>query len=275
MTFKLTFLIFPLALLCVGFFIFYHLQEWIIFFPDQTEFKDCDPVKRRSGHIIEEIVDDEKVRYYKFSHEKAKLNLIHFHGNAGRACDRLYIYDNLKKFPMNIILAEYPGFSEKKKRPQEKHILKNAMALIEQIKSNPKENLPIIFYGESIGTTVTTYLAAKHPPIGLILQSPFPSLLAIAKHHHPYLPVGLLLRNTFKAHQWASDIKSPVLIIQGGRDQIVPEKFAKEQSQNFQNLKKYVRLEKYEHNNLAITNSEMWPYLDDFFEELLKSLSHE
>jgi fermentation-respiration switch protein FrsA (DUF1100 family) len=79
-----------------------------------------------------------------------------------------------------------------------------------------------VYFGESLGTAVAVNLAVEHPPIALILRSPFTSMGDLGQHHYPFLPVRLLLRDRFAAIDRIPSIRVPVLVIAGGLDRIVP-----------------------------------------------------
>jgi fermentation-respiration switch protein FrsA (DUF1100 family) len=79
-----------------------------------------------------------------------------------------------------------------------------------------------VYFGESLGTGVAVQLAAKHPPAALILRSPFTSIVDVARHHYPLLPVDALLRDRFDTIDRIRSIRAPILVIAGGRDSIVP-----------------------------------------------------
>ena len=65
-------------------------------------------------------------------------------------------------------------------------------------------------------------LAVEHPPAALVLRSPFTSMADVGQHHHPFLPVRLLLRDRFAAIDRIRFIRVPLLVIVGGHDRIVP-----------------------------------------------------
>ena len=44
----------------------------------------------------------------------------------------------------------------------------------------------------------------------------------VGQHHYPFLPVRLLLRDTFPSIDRINRIRSPLLVIAGERDRIVP-----------------------------------------------------
>ena len=80
----------------------------------------------------------------------------------------------------------------------------------------------IVIYGESLGTGVATHLSQNKNFGGLILETPFTSMIDAAKTFYPYIPVGLLLKDKFDNKSKIKNISIPVLIMHGEVDQIVP-----------------------------------------------------
>jgi pimeloyl-ACP methyl ester carboxylesterase len=60
---------------------------------------------------------------------------------------------------------------------------------------------------------------------GVVLISPYDSMVgmvALARHHYPFLPVRWLLRHRFDSIARAPGIRAPLLAIAGDRDAVVP-----------------------------------------------------
>ena len=90
------------------------------------------------------------------------------------------------------------------------------------------DNKDIVLYGESLGTGVATELASKNNFGGIILESPFTSMADVAKLYYPYLPVNLLLKDRYDTKSKIIDIRTPILIMHGKEDNIVPQKMGLE-----------------------------------------------
>jgi len=80
----------------------------------------------------------------------------------------------------------------------------------------------IILYGESLGTGIATELAQTNNYAGLVLETPFTSMVKAAKNFYPYIPVSLLLKDKYDNQKKIKNIKIPVLVMHGEADQIVP-----------------------------------------------------
>jgi fermentation-respiration switch protein FrsA (DUF1100 family) len=79
-----------------------------------------------------------------------------------------------------------------------------------------------VYFGESLGAAVAVGLAVEYPPAGLVLRSPFTSLIDIGRHHYAFLPVRWLLRDRYATIDRIARVNAPLLVIGGDADSIVP-----------------------------------------------------
>ena len=80
----------------------------------------------------------------------------------------------------------------------------------------------IILYGESLGTGVAVEVAQNKNYAGIILESPFTSMVNIGKKYYPLFPIHLLLRDKFESYKKIKNVSVPLLILHGKKDKIVP-----------------------------------------------------
>ena len=80
----------------------------------------------------------------------------------------------------------------------------------------------IIIYGESLGTAISVEVAQNKKFAGIILESPFTSMVEAGKHYYFYLPVSLLLKDRYQTLDKLKNIKIPILVMHGKKDKIVP-----------------------------------------------------
>ena len=73
---------------------------------------------------------------------------------------------------------------------------------------------------------MAVYVAAHREVQGIILVTPFDSLLNVARHHYPVFPVKFLLKHPFDSAALAPQITTPALVIMGDQDNIIPNKFS-------------------------------------------------
>ena len=148
--------------------------------------------------------------------------IVYFHGNAGKLDNRIYKLNHFKNMDVNFLIIAWRGFSGNKGKPSEKGLYEDGKSTIEFLKNLGVNVKDIIIYGESLGTGIATEIAQNDKFAGLILETPFTSMVAAAKNFYPYIPVGLLLKDKYKNDKKIKNINIPLLVMHGEADQIVP-----------------------------------------------------
>ena len=249
---------------CLFIIFIYFTQGSLLFFPNNEDFSTCPELKTYDSFPTIIQKDNEEIRFYLRQISEARGWVIHFHGNAGRACNRSFVLENIGDLPLNIILAEYPGYSGNADKPGEKAFLSNARALLNYVEQENKHDLPIFLYGESLGTGVSIKLASEFDIEGLILQSPYTSIADVGQHHYPYLPVKLLAKHKFKADNWAKQVKSDVIILHGKKDRVIPIEFGKKLATSFPGKVDFQEFPDRGHNDMVHANPHYWNVVRDF-----------
>ena len=124
----------------------------------------------------------------------------------------------------------------------------------------------IILYGESLGTGVATHLAQNKNFAGIILETPFTSMIDAAKKFYPYIPVNLLLKDKFENKKNIKNINSPILVMHGEADQIVPFSMGKK-IYEIANEPKYSYFTKYD-NHMMEYDENLLKALKSFLDSL-------
>ena len=148
--------------------------------------------------------------------------IIYFHGNAGKLENRIHKLNHFKDMDVNFLIIAWRGFSGNKGKPSEKGLYIDANSAIKWLKKLGLKEKDIILYGESLGTGVATEIAQSNNYAGLILETPFTSMIEAAKNFYPYIPVSLLLKDKYDNQNKIKNINTPVLVMHGEVDQIVP-----------------------------------------------------
>ena len=151
-----------------------------------------------------------------------KKTLVFFHGNAGDLTNRIYKLNLIKDFDINFLIVAYRGFSGNKGKPSEVGLYEDAQSILKWLIKQKITEDQIIIYGESLGTGVTIEVAQNKKFAGIILESPFTSMVDAGKFYYPYLPVSLLLKDRYETIKKLENINSPILIMHGKKDKIVP-----------------------------------------------------
>ena len=148
--------------------------------------------------------------------------ILFFHGNAGSLENRTYKLNHFKNLNLNFLIIAWRGFSGNKGKPNEMGLYEDAESAIKWLKAKGVKEKNIILYGESLGTGVAVEVAQNKNYAGVILESPFTSMVNVGKKYYPFFPVSLLLKDKFESYKKINNIFVPVLIMHGKVDKIVP-----------------------------------------------------
>lgn len=171
------------------------------------------------------IQNNEGIKLKAWLHEKDLINkktILFFHGNAGDLSNRNYKLNELAKFDVNFLILAYRGFSGNEGQPTEQGLYDDAKSALEWIKIKGVKEKNLILYGESLGTAVTIEVAQNKNLAGIILESPFTSMVELAQKYYPFLPAKFLLKDRYETVKKLKNISSPLLVLHGRLDTIVP-----------------------------------------------------
>ena len=220
---KMTFVYLGLSVLFIYLFILIFIffsQRSLMYHPSENNYLD----ENKLDHKIEKIKipsDDHLISWY-FKKNASFKTLLFFHGNAGSLENRIYKLNELSKLNLNYLIVAYRGFSGNKGTPTEDGLYKDARSAKYWLNLNNIGDKNIIVYGESLGTAVAIDLAKDHKFAGVILESPFTSMLELSRKYYPWLPTRLLLKDKYETNKKIKKVFSPILILHGRKDNIVP-----------------------------------------------------
>ena len=206
-------------------------QRKLLYHPNENNYLD----ENKLTHKIEKVFvksDNKLIGWYHFKDRKYKT-LLFFHGNAGNLQNRIYKLNEIAELELNYLIIAYRGFSGNEGKPTEEGLYNDSMAAKRWLNSNNIDDSNIILYGESLGTAVAVDLGSKFPFAGIILESPFTSMVELSKIYYPYLPVNLLLKDRYDSINKISKITFPKLVMHGDKDNIVPFSMGKRMFESF------------------------------------------
>ena len=200
----------------------YFYQRNLLYHPSENNYQN-DTIQFNYQEIFIKVNDEIKLKSWIIDKDlKNFKTLVFFHGNAGDLSNRIYKLNELDKLDINILLISWRGFSGNEGYPTEKNLYEDAEAAIKWLNKKKVSNSQIILYGESLGTGVAVEIASKNNFNSIILESPFTSIENSAKIYYPYLPVSFLLKDRYDSISKIKKINSPILIMHGRKDDIVP-----------------------------------------------------
>ena len=200
-------------------------QRWLIYFPVR-EVPPLAAVGLSTGEPVAFVTEDDLRLEGWFVHPAAAptgQTIIVFNGNAGNRAYRAPLATALAAAGHAVFLFDYRGYGGNPGLPTERGLRRDARAALQAVLSRDDVDAArVVHFGESLGTGVAVDLAYAHPPHALILRSPFTSLVDVGRHHYPFLPVGWMLRDRFMSADLIAHTRTPLLVIAGTDDRIVP-----------------------------------------------------
>ena len=201
----------------------YLLQRSVLFHPDPTR---PNPADFGVGEMQIVTLDTEDgfslLAWWSPPANETYPVLVFFHGNAGHIGyrgEKLRPYLNHR---WGVLLVSWRGYSGNLGQPSEPGLYADgraALAFLAERGVLPKRQ---IVYGESLGAAVAVEMALQTRFGAVILEAPFTSVVHIAQASYPFIPVKALVRDKFSSIEKISKISSPLMIIHGEVDSVIP-----------------------------------------------------
>jgi pimeloyl-ACP methyl ester carboxylesterase len=148
--------------------------------------------------------------------------LLWFYGNGENIAGIAPVLRDFQPPGTALLVVDYPGYGGSGGRATEAALYAAADAAYRALASRPGvDPRRIAVYGRSLGSAVATYTAAHHPVARLILESPFTSAAAMARHLYGFLP-RFALRLSLDNVATIRRVHCPVLLLHGTDDRLVP-----------------------------------------------------
>lgn len=192
--------------------------------------------------------------------------IIYFGGNAEEVSWMIERQQRLGGW--SLLLINYRGYGRSDGEPGEHELFADALRIYDHITAQPHiDRQRIVVMGRSLGTGVAVYLASQRPTAGVVLITPYDSMLAVAQEHYPYLPVALMLRHRFDSISYAARIYAPLLVLAATDDLVVPYSHAQRLQHAWAGISQWRLLPDADH--LSISKSPVfWQHIREFLSTL-------
>ena len=267
--FGVYFLQFILTIFVIYFFVLvflYFYQRNLLYHPNENNYSG-DKISVDIEKVKIETADNIKLLgWYHEKNLKDYKTLVYFHGNAGSLENRIHKLNHFQDMNINFLIIAWRGFNGNKGKPSERGLYLDGKSAIDWLKKKGVDEKNLILYGESLGTGVATHLAQNKNYAGVILETPFTSMVDAAKNFYPYIPINLLLKDKFENFKKVKNINTPILVMHGEVDQIVPFSMGKK-IYEIANNPKYSYFTKYD-NHMMEYDENLVLALKSFFNSL-------
>ncbi|HVN64585.1 MAG TPA: alpha/beta hydrolase [Candidatus Binataceae bacterium] len=164
------------------------------------------------------------VRIVGWAHHSAqnRPTILYLHGNGDNLAHLAPRFRNFAADGYGVFALEYRGYGDSDGTPSEDGLYEDARSAIGWLQSSDPTG-QIIVYGESLGSGVAVEMAEEQHFLGVVLESPYTSVADRASEMFWFLPgVRYLVRDRFASIDKIASIHSPILILHGDRDTVIP-----------------------------------------------------
>ena len=257
-----------LIVAALGSFLILALQRRILF---PTHVVPTISRDRPIPHGVEQIVlgtPDQPVEAWLLRAESnlaaaKKKIVLFFHGNAEIIDDLPIQLNRYVRAGINVALLEYRGYGRSRGSPSQTRLVSDAVqlrrVLIQRYGYAPDS---FIYHGRSLGGGVASGLAERHAPRGLILESTFSSIRAMASR---MLIPGILVLDPFDSARIIETLECPILILHGRFDDVVPVDHSEQLAKASPRAERH--LFDASHNDLSSHSDAYWGHILRFISE--------
>ncbi|MCF8043314.1 MAG: alpha/beta hydrolase [Desulfarculaceae bacterium] len=175
------------------------------------------------------------------------------HGNAGNISHRLENLALMHRAGMAVFIFDYRGYGQSQGKPSEQGMYLDAEAAWRWAQGQAQsQGGQVVIFGRSLGGVAATYLASRQRPAGLILESTFTNLGAMAKSFFPLPGLEGWLKGRFNSLGRAPRVSCPVLMLHGDADDIVPYRLGRELFEALPQPKRFITLRGAGHNDTYV-----------------------
>lgn len=217
---------------------------------------------------------------------KPKGTVIHFHGNAQNMTAHFGFVSWLPVQGFNLFVFDYRGYGKSAGSPERRGLYEDSLAALDYIAARPGiDHNRLLVLGQSLGGANAIAAVGSSPAGGIravAIESAFASYQGIVRDKIAAIPLlsvfrsplsRLLIGNDFSPDTVIANIApTPLLIIHGTSDTVVPYSHGKRLFELAREPKQFWTIEGADHTEaFADPGSEYCQRLVKFFDEALKS----
>src|SRR5688572_8124144 len=221
-----------------------------------------DVASRRAPEGLQKIrdADGEDIAVLHLPNPAARFTIWFFHGNAEDLGDLEPWLRVVRDAGYSVFAFDYPGYGLSGGRPSES----NLYAAARTVRTYLREQLSVpaektLIYGRSVGGGPAVQIATEERVAGVVLQSTFTSVFRVLTR------VRLLPFDYFENERKLARISSPILVMHGEQDEIIPFFHAEMLFAAAKEPKRFYRVPGAAHNDfLLVAGRRYWDVLREF-----------
>jgi fermentation-respiration switch protein FrsA (DUF1100 family) len=210
------------------------------------------------------IAASRKLHGWLFALPESKRLLLLSHGNSGNMSGRLPLIEFLVNLGFSVFIYDYRGFGRSEGKPSVHGVLQDGLSAYDYVREALKgalgKDFSIALYGESLGASISSFIASRRDVSHVVLQSGFCDLRRIAIENFPFLriyPSCFFPEPALSSVKALARVKVPLLVIHGKKDLVVPYHHALAVLEAHSGPRELLTLEETSHSDLLATAKEL------------------
>lgn len=205
-----------------------YLQQDSLIYPGGTSAVEPLPAPSAAGlagfeAITLDTPDGQHLKGWWHAPAEDRGIVLYLHGNrqnlaAGWRAER---FRDIAAAGYGILGIEYRGFGGSTGHPSEPGLIADAETAYAYI-GDKAPGAKVALYADSLGTGVAVALAAERPVAGLVLDSPYASVVRLASADYGWLPISSLLKSAWESERRIGSVTAPLLVVHCDADRKIP-----------------------------------------------------
>jgi fermentation-respiration switch protein FrsA (DUF1100 family) len=198
--------------------------------------------------------DGETLHGWLIPSDRPRAEVIFWHGNGGNLSVWLPAYLDFPGRRLSVLAFDYRGYGRSSGTPSERGLYRDTDAVLDDFWRRRTADVPVIYWGRSIGTAFAAYATTVRSPDALVLETPFADADALLSNMPLVRVLAKLSSYRFPTAEFLRGFDRPVLIIHGDRDEIVPLAAGRSLFDGLDAPKTFAEIPGAHHNDLRFAN---------------------
>jgi fermentation-respiration switch protein FrsA (DUF1100 family) len=200
--------------------------------------------------------------------------LLYLHGARRDLARSTFRVEQMRELGFSVLAVDYRGFGNSTDElPSEAGVVEDAEAAWRWLAAH-RAGPPRYVFGHSLGGAIAVQLAARlaegapaEQPAGVIVEGTFTSIGDMfATFKWGWLPVSMLITERFDSLAAVPRVRSPLLVVHGTADSLVPSRFGEKLYEQATAAKRFVLIEGGTHSTTTWRGAEQYrAALREFF----------
>jgi fermentation-respiration switch protein FrsA (DUF1100 family) len=209
--------------------------------------------------------DGEQLAAWAMAHEAPHAQIVYFHGNGGNLSIWTPILAGIARQGYAVLAFDYRGYGKSTGRPSERGLYRDVDAVVKRFWEVPRQDVPVVYWGRSLGATMAAYAATVRAPDGLILESAFPDVRTLVGSSPVMSVLSRFSTLRFSTAEFMQRVSVPVLMMHGDRDRVIPFGQGQALFERVPGPKRFFTILGGDHNDTAPPDSHAyWEAVDGF-----------